>query len=122
LFLSFQDTGAVNEATAKPVIVCLHAIGHGSGDYAEVVKRLRARYRLIVLDWLGQGRSENSNTDRDFEPPSGAPNIVQPRQFVSYAGLRARTAENEAMFEQMRFDFKGYNPSMMDKIMARLFG
>jgi nucleoside-diphosphate-sugar epimerase len=52
---------------------------------------------------------------------AGTPNIVQPRPFISYAGLCARTAEGGAIFEQMRFDFKGYNPSLMDKIMARVF-
>jgi pimeloyl-ACP methyl ester carboxylesterase len=66
--LSFQDTGMFNDASTKPVIVCLHAIGHGSGDYAEVVERLRDRYRLIALDWPGQGRSEGVITEPDFDP------------------------------------------------------
>jgi nucleoside-diphosphate-sugar epimerase len=53
---------------------------------------------------------------------AGTPGIVQPRKFSSYAGLCARTAESGAIFEQMRFDFKGYNPTLLDKVMARLFG
>jgi nucleoside-diphosphate-sugar epimerase len=51
----------------------------------------------------------------------GTAGIVQPRKFSTYAGLCARTAESGAIFEQMRFDFKGYNPGLMDKILARLF-
>ena len=51
--LSYQDTGG-----DKPVIICLHAIGHASGDYAAVVASMRDKYRVIALDWPGQGRSE----------------------------------------------------------------
>jgi pimeloyl-ACP methyl ester carboxylesterase len=51
--LSYQDSGG-----EKPVVICLHAIGHASGDYATVVEGLRSRYRVIALDWPGQGRSE----------------------------------------------------------------
>jgi 4,5:9,10-diseco-3-hydroxy-5,9,17-trioxoandrosta-1(10),2-diene-4-oate hydrolase len=51
--LSYQDTGG-----DKPVVICLHAIGHASGDYAAVVAGLRGQYRVIALDWPGQGRSE----------------------------------------------------------------
>jgi nucleoside-diphosphate-sugar epimerase len=67
---------------------------------------------------------DNSHLLREIEEATaqGVPNIVQPRQFISYAGLCALTAESGPIFEQMRFDFKGYNPSLLDKIMARLFG
>lgn len=51
--LSYQDSGG-----DKPVVICLHAIGHASGDYAAVVAGLRGQYRVIALDWPGQGRSE----------------------------------------------------------------
>jgi pimeloyl-ACP methyl ester carboxylesterase len=51
--LRYQDTGG-----DKPVIICLHAIGHASGDYAAVVASLRSKYRVIALDWPGQGRSD----------------------------------------------------------------
>jgi pimeloyl-ACP methyl ester carboxylesterase len=49
------------------VIVCLHALAHGAGDFAAFRARHRARMRLIALDWPGQGRSA---TDR--VPPSSA--------------------------------------------------
>lgn len=40
-----------------PALVCLHAIGHGGGDFAELEKSLRDRFDLIRIDWPGQGRS-----------------------------------------------------------------
>lgn len=50
-----------------PVIVCLHAVGHGAGDFAAFRARHRDRYRVIAVDWPGQGRS-----GVDPMPPSGA--------------------------------------------------
>jgi 4,5:9,10-diseco-3-hydroxy-5,9,17-trioxoandrosta-1(10),2-diene-4-oate hydrolase len=45
-----------DEGQGVPV-VCLHAIGHGAGDFARLRARLRARHRVIALDWPGQGAS-----------------------------------------------------------------
>src|SRR5262245_27859575 len=54
--LAFDDDGQ------GPAVVCLHAIGHGAGDFARLRARLRDRHRVIALDWPGQGRS---GTDRE---------------------------------------------------------
>ena len=43
---------------AKPAIVCLHAIGHGGGDYAEFERTFRDGFRVITLDWPGHGASQ----------------------------------------------------------------
>jgi pimeloyl-ACP methyl ester carboxylesterase len=51
--LAFSDEGT-NDA---PALVCLHAIGHGGGDFARVRARWRGRRRVIVVDWPGQGQS-----------------------------------------------------------------
>lgn len=48
---------AYNDEGNGPVVICLHAIGHGASDYARVIQTLRSRYRVIALDWPGQGRS-----------------------------------------------------------------
>jgi len=48
-----------------PSIVCLHAIGHGAGDFALLCRALEDRYRVLALDWPGQGRS-----DPDSRPAS----------------------------------------------------
>jgi 4,5:9,10-diseco-3-hydroxy-5,9,17-trioxoandrosta-1(10),2-diene-4-oate hydrolase len=49
--LAYDDEGA-----GLPV-VCLHAIGHGAGDFARLRARLRAGHRVLAVDWPGQGRS-----------------------------------------------------------------
>src|SRR5437899_11867814 len=51
--LAFSDEGA----GSAPPLVCLHAIGHGGGDFSRVRTRWRDRRRVIVLDWPGQGHS-----------------------------------------------------------------
>jgi pimeloyl-ACP methyl ester carboxylesterase len=57
--LAYDDEGA------GPAIVCLHAIGHGAGDFRRLRARLGGRHRVIALDWPGQGRSGD-----DHLPPS----------------------------------------------------
>jgi 4,5:9,10-diseco-3-hydroxy-5,9,17-trioxoandrosta-1(10),2-diene-4-oate hydrolase len=58
--LAFDDAGQ------GPAVVCLHALGHGAADFARLRERLRSRYRVIAVDWPGQGRS-----DPDRLPTSG---------------------------------------------------
>ncbi len=48
---------AVKRWGAGPPVLCLHAVGHGAGDFAPLADRIRDRYELIALDWPGQGRS-----------------------------------------------------------------
>jgi 4,5:9,10-diseco-3-hydroxy-5,9,17-trioxoandrosta-1(10),2-diene-4-oate hydrolase len=48
----------------KPVLVCLHAIGHGGGDFAALSAAL-PEWRVIAVDWPGHGRLGN-----DPEPAS----------------------------------------------------
>jgi len=57
--LAYDDEGE------GPPIVCLHAIGHGAGDFATLRRRLRDRHRVIALDWPGHG-----NSTEDREPAS----------------------------------------------------
>lgn len=49
--LAFEDRGE------GPALVCLHAIGHGGGDFAALSALAGDRYRTATLDWPGQGRS-----------------------------------------------------------------
>lgn len=46
-----------NERTDLPVLLCLHAIGHGSGDFQYVILELGDKWRIVALDWPGQGCS-----------------------------------------------------------------
>jgi pimeloyl-ACP methyl ester carboxylesterase len=54
-------TLAYNDEGGGPVLVCLHAIAHGAGDFASLRERLRGRCRFVALDWPGHG---NSGDDR----------------------------------------------------------
>jgi 4,5:9,10-diseco-3-hydroxy-5,9,17-trioxoandrosta-1(10),2-diene-4-oate hydrolase len=54
--LAYDDIGS------GPTVVCLHAIGHGAGDFARLAARLGERHRVLALDWPGQGWS---NPDRE---------------------------------------------------------
>lgn len=40
-----------------PAVVCLHAIGHGGGDFEAFTEALKSRFEIIRIDWPGQGRS-----------------------------------------------------------------
>lgn len=41
----------------KPAIVCLHAIGHGGGDFRDFEGAFGDRFRIVVVDWPGHGAS-----------------------------------------------------------------
>ena len=60
-------------------VICLHAIGHGGGDYAAFAARMADRFEVIVVDWPGHGRS-----GEDHQPLSPA------RYAELVAGLTAR--------------------------------
>ena len=53
--LTYDDEGQ------GPVLLCLHAIGHGARDFEGLRAQFKDRYRVIALDWPGQG---NSGADR----------------------------------------------------------
>jgi len=53
--LAYDDEGT------GPPLLCLHAIGHGARDFEGLRMSLRDRYRVLALDWPGQG---NSGDDR----------------------------------------------------------
>lgn len=73
---------AYNDDGHGPVVVCLHAIGHGASDYARVSKTLRSRHRVIALDWPGHGHSAD-----DSEPASPWRYAQLLEQFVEQLGL-----------------------------------
>jgi len=50
--LSVHDGGG-----DKPTLLCLHAIGHGGGDFAQVEAAFGADWRVITVDWPGHGHS-----------------------------------------------------------------
>jgi 4,5:9,10-diseco-3-hydroxy-5,9,17-trioxoandrosta-1(10),2-diene-4-oate hydrolase len=56
---------AVARTGRGPAVVCLHAVGHGGGDFAAFAAALGAGFDLIRIDWPGQGRSGD-----DAQPPT----------------------------------------------------
>ena len=48
-----------------PVLICLHAIGHGARDFEDLGRRLSPQYRVIALDFPNQG-----NSGADSKPAS----------------------------------------------------
>ena len=57
--LAYRDEGA------GPPLLCLHSIAHGSRDFEALAEGMRARYRVLALDWPGHGASGD-----DFVPAS----------------------------------------------------
>ncbi len=53
--IAYSDTGG-----GGPVLICLHAIGHGARDFDEMAHRLPG-YRVIAIDFPGQGRSSQDH-------------------------------------------------------------
>ena len=48
---------AVSREGHGPVVVCLHAIGHGGRDFDAFAAVAADRFEVIRIDWPGQGRS-----------------------------------------------------------------
>jgi pimeloyl-ACP methyl ester carboxylesterase len=59
--IAYADSGGPG-----PVLLCLHAIGHGARDFENLSRHLSPQYRVIALDFPGQG-----NSGDDAQPPSG---------------------------------------------------
>jgi len=57
----YTDSGG-----SGPVLICLHAIGHGARDFEDLGRRLSPQYRVIALDFPNQG-----NSGADSQPASG---------------------------------------------------
>ncbi|HVM94813.1 MAG TPA: alpha/beta hydrolase [Candidatus Acidoferrales bacterium] len=78
--LAYADSGA------GPTVVCLHAVGHGGGDFVPLRDRLGDRFRFLLVDWPGQGRSGS-----DPQPASAA------RYGQLLEGLLARLQVHDAV-------------------------
>ncbi|MEI4861588.1 hypothetical protein Q8G41_28790, partial [Klebsiella pneumoniae] len=48
---------AVHREGSGPTVVCLHAIGHGGGDFEAFAQSVRADFEVIRIDWPGHGLS-----------------------------------------------------------------
>jgi pimeloyl-ACP methyl ester carboxylesterase len=73
---------AVDDRGAGQPVICLHAIAHGSADFDAFATRAIGRYRVIRIDWPGQGRSGD-----DGEAPSPARYAALLRGVVVHLGI-----------------------------------
>lgn len=53
--IAYKDEGS------GQIILCLHALGHSSKDFASLYKLPLERFRIIALDFPGQGLSSPSS-------------------------------------------------------------
>jgi pimeloyl-ACP methyl ester carboxylesterase len=70
--IAYHDSGG-----KAPVVICLHAIGHGARDFQDLSQRLGAHHRVIALDFPGQGYS-----GPDSQPASGTRYTQLLTQFI----------------------------------------
>ena len=56
--LAYSDPDA---RSSLPIVICLHAIGHGGRDFDEFRSHFSKDYRIITLDWPGQGNSDDDH-------------------------------------------------------------
>jgi 4,5:9,10-diseco-3-hydroxy-5,9,17-trioxoandrosta-1(10),2-diene-4-oate hydrolase len=68
--IAYTDSGG-----SGSVLICLHAIGHGARDFEDLSRRLRPQFRVLALDFPGQGNagpdSESASATRYAELLSG---------------------------------------------------
>jgi len=80
------DIGGVDIAYQRwgtgPIVLCLHAIGHGVRDFEKLADLVGDQVEIIALDWPGQGRS-----GQDAEPASAQRYSALLEGFVSALAL-----------------------------------
>ena len=52
----------------RPTILCMHGLTRNSQDFQEICQLLAGRYRLIVVDQRGRGRSEYDPNPDNYNP------------------------------------------------------
>lgn len=77
--IAYNDTGGRGRT-----VICLHAIGHGARDFEDLSHRLRPDFRVIAIDWPGQG-----NSGSDAQPACGLRYTKLLELFVEHLGLNS---------------------------------
>jgi pimeloyl-ACP methyl ester carboxylesterase len=75
---------AVASEGSGPPVICLHAIGHGARDFEAFAAGICGGFRVVRIDWPGQGRS---GPDREAPTPARYAQLL--RGVVSQLGLEA---------------------------------
>ena len=77
--IAYTDSGGKG-----PALICLHAIGHGARDYEDLSRRLSPQYRVLALDFPGQG-----NSGPDVKPASATRYAELLSQFIDQLNLKS---------------------------------
>lgn len=77
--LAYSDSGG-----SGPVLICLHAIGHGARDFEDLSRRLAPQYRVLAVDFPGQG-----NSGPDIAPASATRYAELLSQFIDKLNLNS---------------------------------
>jgi pimeloyl-ACP methyl ester carboxylesterase len=77
--ISYSHSGG-----SGPVVICLHAIGHGARDFEDLSRRLSPGYRVISLDFPNHG-----NSGADSQPARGMRYKEMLAQFIDELHLPA---------------------------------
>ncbi len=60
----------------KPPVVCLHGLTRNSRDFADLAAHLAGRYRVIVPEMRGRGRSEYAKDSATYSPAVYAQDVT----------------------------------------------
>lgn len=98
--IAYTDTGGTG-----PVLICLHAIGHGARDFEGLNRRLSPEYRVIALDFPNQG-----NSGADSEPPSGTRYAKILNEFIEKLNLESVVLLGNSIGGAASIRFAGLHP------------
>ncbi len=105
--IAYSDPDA---QSGLPIIIGLHAIGHGGRDFEAVWHHFAGKYRVITLDWPGQGKSGH-----DQEPASVSRYTQLFTNFVEQKNLKAFVILGNSIGGGVAIKYTSENP---DKVKA----
>lgn len=95
----------------KPVLLCLHAIGHGGGDFAAVVDAFSTDHRIITLDWPGHGASGD-----DPQPASAVRYTILLEGIVQQLGVKTVTLLGNSIGGAVAIEYASRHPAQVERL------
>ena len=68
LTLYARDYLLTSEVATRPVVLCMHGLTRNSADFEPLIPHLTEKYRCIVVDQRGRGRSEYDPNSANYTP------------------------------------------------------
>src|SRR5580693_10345033 len=88
-----------------PVLLCLHAIGHGARDFEDLSRRLSSQYRVIALDFPNHG-----NSGVDSRAASGVRYTEILSQFIERLKLESVVLLGNSIGGAVSIRYSGWHP------------